>query len=123
MMADRLSTEEYALQNMTRSMGRSEQGEQQRAMQRACDDKTMRDIINDHRTSVFGPTVGAKVTVSGAGTVIDGDSRPRGSGWVEAVPLGARDWCSMTKAEIEQRDAEWKKEFEARRAAEQQTKP
>jgi hypothetical protein len=120
-MADRMSTEEFALSNMTRSMGRSEQTEQQQAMQRACDDRTMRDIVNDFRN--YSPTLpvpkdATTVTPQGAGRVIDGDSRPRGTGWVDPIPLERRDWASMTKAEIEQRDAEWKKEYAARRAAE-----
>jgi hypothetical protein len=114
MSNDRMSTEEFALANMTRSMGRSEQTEQQRAMQRACDDATMRAIVGDHRTSVFGPSVGPAATVVpvGAGKVVDR------SGWADPAPLNRRDWASMTKEEIAARDEEWRKDFEARKQAE-----
>jgi hypothetical protein len=106
-------TAEYALERMTSSMGRSEQNEMRRAMQQACDDATMRGILEDNRNSVFlpAPRSAATVTVSSAGRVIDGDR----SGWVDPVPLERRDWASMTKAEIEQRDKEWAKEFAGRR--------
>jgi hypothetical protein len=67
-------TAEYALDNLCRSLGRSEQSEMQRAMQRACDDATLRAIVNDHRTSVFGQSEApSNVKV--------------GSGWVEPKPL------------------------------------
>jgi hypothetical protein len=114
-MADRMSTEEYALSRLTNTLGRGEQTEQQRAMQRACDDKTMRDIVADNRNSVFLPSQGATVTVSGAGRVIDGGNK---SGWVDPAPLNRRDWASMTKEEIAARDEEWRREFEARKQAE-----
>jgi hypothetical protein len=122
-MADRerMSTEEYALANMTRNMGRSEQSEQQRAMRRACDDATMRAIVGDHRTSVFGPSVGpaSKVIPADAGKVVDGgDGAKHKWGWVDPIPLERRDWASMSESERKARDEEWAKEFAARRAAE-----
>jgi hypothetical protein len=118
-MADRMSTEEFALANMTRSMGRSEQTEQQRAMQRACDDATMRAIVGDHRTSVFGPSVGpaAKVVPADAGKVTTGTDGTKW-GWVDPVPLTRKACSEMTKEEIAARDEEWRREFEARKQAE-----
>jgi hypothetical protein len=119
-MVERLSTEEYALQRMTNAMGRSEQSEMRRSMQQACDDATMRAIVQDHRTSVFLPAgQGATVVPQGAGRVVDAGA---GHGWSEPVPLTRKSWAEMSKAEIEQRDAEWRKEYEARRAAEAKAK-
>jgi hypothetical protein len=110
-------TEEYALERMTASMGRSEQSEMRRAMQQACDDATMRGILEDNRNSVFlpAPRSAATVVPVGAGKVVDGEAAQQGHGWVDPVPLERRDWASMTKAEIEQRDKEWAKEFAGRR--------
>jgi hypothetical protein len=81
-------TEEYALQRLTASMGRGEQAEMRRSMQQACDTKTMQDIVNDHRTSVFGPGAGpaAKVVPADAGKVTTGTDGVKW-GWQEPRPL------------------------------------
>jgi hypothetical protein len=112
-------TAEFALEQMCRTMGRSEQAEQQRLMRQACDDKTMADIVADFRSySVTLPVPKdntALATPAGAGRV-------QTWGWCDPVPLQRRDWASMTKEEIAQRDLEWKRDYEARKAAEKQVK-
>jgi hypothetical protein len=111
MMADRLSTEEFALQNMTRSLGRQEQGEQQRAMARAVPDDVVRSIVADFRSYDPSPgkaSPGSTVRVSGAGTVVDGGDK---SGWVEPRPLrasGGDGWAYMTTEEIAERNRQEK---------------
>jgi hypothetical protein len=67
-------TEEFALDQLCRTMGRQEQSEMWRQMQRACSDQDLKAIVNDHRTSVFGQSEApSNVKV--------------GSGWVEPKPL------------------------------------
>jgi hypothetical protein len=104
-------TAEYALSRMTASMGQAERNEQLSKMRAACSDKDLRDIVSDHRTSVFGPTAGQSTVVpSGAGRVTT-------PGWYEPPPLGARDWCSMSEGERKLRDEEWARDYAARKAA------
>jgi hypothetical protein len=97
-------TAEYALEAMCRSLARQERSEQLKKMEAACDSKTLAAIVADNRTSVFLPSdPGAKVRVSGAGTVVDGETRPRGTGWQEvprplAQPPGIREIDEIAKA-------------------------
>jgi hypothetical protein len=89
MANDKMSTEELALAGLGNALGRAERNEQLRRMNEACDSKTLRDIVNDNRVSVFLPSdPGAKVRVSGAGTVVDGGAK---NGWVEPKPLRSPD--------------------------------
>jgi hypothetical protein len=97
-------TEEYALEQMTRSMGRAEQMDQRRAMERACDTATLRAIVADNRVSVHLPAdPAAKVIPADAGRVATGTDGAKW-GWVDPVPLDRKSWAEMTRAEIEERD-------------------
>jgi hypothetical protein len=99
-------------------MGRAEQAEMQRKMREACSDQTLRDIVADNRNSVFLP-----VPKDNSATAVPaGAGRVQTWGWCDPVPLQRRDWCSMTKEEIAQRDLEWAKDYEARKQAEKQVK-
>jgi hypothetical protein len=81
-------TAEFALDNLCRSLGQAERNEQLRRMNEACDSKTLADIVADNRNSVFLPSnPAATVRVSGAGTVVDGEAKPRGSGWQEVPSI------------------------------------
>jgi hypothetical protein len=67
-------TEEFALDQLCRSMGQAERNEQWAQMRKACSDADLKAIVNDHRTSVFGQSEApSNVKV--------------GSGWVEPKPL------------------------------------
>ena len=99
-------TAEFALEQMCRTMGRQEQVEQRRAMQRACDDATMRAIVEDNRHSVFLPAgQGSKVTPAGAGKVIDGAQQ--GHGWAEpkSIDNWRPDGLAVMDAMMDQQDA------------------
>jgi hypothetical protein len=85
-------TAEYALDNLCRSMGRAERNEQLRRMNEACDSKTLADIVNDNRNSVFLPSPPSPATVVpvGAGKTLTGDDGAAHRGWVETKSID--DW-------------------------------
>jgi hypothetical protein len=95
-------------------MGHREQMDQRRAMEQACDTKTLKDILNDHKTSVFGPSQGvaAKVVPADAGRVTTGTD---GSGWV--APATHKSWFEMSAVEREELERERARESAARKAA------
>jgi hypothetical protein len=99
-------TAEIALNNMCRSMGRQEQMDQRRAMERACDTATMRAIVNDHRVSVHLPAdPSAKVSVQGAGRVVDGETPQNRSGWADSPRLRQPDGVNYVDALCDHADA------------------
>jgi hypothetical protein len=111
-------TAEYALQNMSRSMGRQEQNEMREAMKRACDDKTMADIVNDFRAY----SVTLPVPKDNTATAVPaGAGRVQTWGWCDPVPLQRRDWAGMSEVERKARDEEWARNAESRKAVEKQS--
>jgi hypothetical protein len=119
-MADRMSTEEYALSRLTSSLGRGEQSEMQRRMRQVADDKLVADLVSDFRRyspTLPSPPAGESVVIpQGAGRVADAPVNR--SGWAVPAPLNRRHCASMTKEEIAARDEEWRRDFEARKQAE-----
>jgi hypothetical protein len=99
-------TAEIALDNLCRSMGRQEQMDQRRAMERACDTQTLRDIVADNRVSVHLPAdPNAKVTPQGAGRVVDGETPQNRSGWADSPRLRQPDGVNYIDAMCDQADA------------------
>jgi hypothetical protein len=104
-------TAEFALDNLCRSMGQMERAQQLEAMRRACSDQTLRDIVNDNRTSVFLPSPPSPATVVpvGAGKTLTGDdgAAHRRSGWTE--PPSIDNWkppgLEVMDAMVDQQDA------------------
>jgi hypothetical protein len=102
-------TAEYALDNLCRSLGQAERNEQLRRMNEACDSKTLADIVNDNRNSVFLPAPPSPATVVpvGAGKTIGGDDGAAHRGWVEtkSIDQWRPDGLAIMDALVDQQDA------------------